>query len=62
MSPPPWFFSALFIPAATRFNSGVAILHFQPVQTLDAPELTPQVYSWLKEKLRGFSASSASLR
>jgi hypothetical protein len=32
-------FSALFIAAATRFNSGVAILHIQPVQSLDAPEL-----------------------
>jgi len=32
-------FSALFIAEATRFNSGVAILHIQPVQSLDAPEL-----------------------
>ena len=32
-------FSALFIHAAARLNSGVAILHIQPVQTLDAPEL-----------------------
>ena len=32
-------FSALFIRAAARFNSGVAILRIQPVQTLDAPEL-----------------------
>ena len=31
--------SALFIPAASRFNSGVATLHIQPVQSLDAPEL-----------------------
>jgi len=33
-------FSALFIPAATRFNSGVAILHIQSIQSLDAPELS----------------------
>jgi hypothetical protein len=31
-------FSALFIVAAARFNSGVANLHIQPVQSLDAPE------------------------
>jgi hypothetical protein len=31
--------SALFIAGATRFNSGVATLHIQPVQSLDAPEL-----------------------
>ena len=38
----PWrtrSFSALFIAAVTRFNSRVAILHIQPVQSLDAPEL-----------------------
>jgi tRNA G18 (ribose-2'-O)-methylase SpoU len=32
-------FSALFIGAAKRFNSGVANLHIQPIQSLDAPEL-----------------------
>jgi hypothetical protein len=32
-------FSALFIATVARFNSGVAILHIQPVQSLDAPEL-----------------------
>ncbi len=32
-------FSALFIAAAARFNSRVATLHIQPVQSLDAPEL-----------------------
>jgi len=32
-------FSALFIAAAARFNPGVANLHIQPVQSLDAPEL-----------------------
>jgi tRNA G18 (ribose-2'-O)-methylase SpoU len=32
-------FSALFIAAAARFNSGVATLHIKPVQSLDAPEL-----------------------
>ena len=32
-------FSALFIVAAARFNSRVAILHIQTVQSLDAPEL-----------------------
>lgn len=32
-------FSALFIAAAARFNSRVATLHLQPVQSLDAPEL-----------------------
>src|SRR5271155_22817 len=32
-------FSALFIVAATRFNSRVAILHIQPVKSLDVPEL-----------------------
>src|ERR1035438_6245573 len=31
--------SALFFVAAARFNSGVATLHIQPVQSLDAPEL-----------------------
>ena len=31
--------SALFIAAVARFNSRVAILHIQPVQALDAPEL-----------------------
>jgi tRNA G18 (ribose-2'-O)-methylase SpoU len=30
---------ALFIAAVARFNSRVAILHIQPVQSLDAPEL-----------------------
>jgi hypothetical protein len=37
----PWLksFSTLFIAAADRFNSRVAILHIQPVQSLDAPEL-----------------------
>ena len=30
---------ALFIAAAARFNSGVATLHLQPVQSLDVPEL-----------------------
>jgi len=38
----PWWkklFSALFFAAAARFNSGVANLHIQPVQSLDAPEL-----------------------
>ena len=34
-----WFFFALFIADATRFNSGVANLHIQPIQSLDAPEL-----------------------
>jgi tRNA G18 (ribose-2'-O)-methylase SpoU len=34
------FFSALFIAAADRFNSRVAILQIQTVQSLDAPELT----------------------
>jgi len=33
------YFSALFIAAAARFNSFVAILHIKPVQVLDAPEL-----------------------
>src|ERR1039458_7024571 len=33
------FFSALFIAATTRFNSRVANLLIQPVQSLDAPEL-----------------------
>lgn len=33
------FFSALFILAAARFNSRVANLHIQSVQSLDAPEL-----------------------
>src|ERR1035437_8291827 len=32
-------FSALSNAAAARFNSGGAILHIQPVQALDAPEL-----------------------
>ena len=32
-------FSALFIAASARFNSRVATLHIQPVQSLDAPEL-----------------------
>jgi hypothetical protein len=32
-------FSALLIAAAAHFNSGVATLHIQPVQSLDAPEL-----------------------
>ena len=32
-------FSALFITAVARFNSRVATLHIQPVQSLDAPEL-----------------------
>ncbi len=32
-------FSALSIAAAARLNSGVATLHIQPVQSLDAPEL-----------------------
>ena len=32
-------FSALFIVAIARFNSCVAILHIQSVQSLDAPEL-----------------------
>ena len=36
MLPP---FSALFIVAANRFNSRVAILHIQAIQSLDAPEL-----------------------
>ena len=31
--------SALFITAVARFNSGVATLHIQPVQSLDVPEL-----------------------
>jgi hypothetical protein len=38
----PWWkkpFSALFIAAGTRFNSSVANLHIQPIQSLDAPEL-----------------------
>jgi len=39
-------FSALFIPAATRFNSGLAILQIIPVQSLDAPELA--LYRTLK--------------
>jgi tRNA G18 (ribose-2'-O)-methylase SpoU len=30
----------LFIAAPSRFNSGVATLHIQPVQSLDAPELS----------------------
>ena len=38
--------SALFIAAAARFNSRVAILHIQPVQALDAPELA--LYRTLK--------------
>ncbi len=33
------YFSALFIAAADRFNSRVAILHIQSVEALDAPEL-----------------------
>ena len=33
------FFSALFIAAAARFNSRMANLHIQSVQSLDAPEL-----------------------
>jgi len=32
-------FSALFIAASARLNSGVATLHIKPVQSLDAPEL-----------------------
>jgi hypothetical protein len=36
---PTGVFFPLFIAGATRFNSGVAILHIQPVQSLDAPEL-----------------------
>lgn len=40
------FASALFIGAATRFNAGVATLHIQPVQSLDAPELA--LYRTLK--------------
>ena len=39
-------FSALFIAASHRFNSGVATLHFQSIQTLDAPELA--LYSTLR--------------
>ena len=35
----PWFFFALFIAAVAQFNSGVANLRIQPVQSLDAPEL-----------------------
>ena len=34
------FFSALFIAAASRFNSRVAISHIKPVESLAAPELT----------------------
>jgi hypothetical protein len=34
---PTGVFFPLFIAGATRFNSGVAILHIQPVQSLDAP-------------------------
>ncbi len=41
-----FFFSALFITARARFNSRVAILHIQPVQALDAPELA--LYRTLK--------------
>jgi tRNA G18 (ribose-2'-O)-methylase SpoU len=33
------FFSALLIAVAARFNSRVAILHIQTVQSLDAPEM-----------------------
>ena len=38
--------SALFIAMAARFNSRVATLHIQPVQSLDAPELA--LYRTLK--------------
>jgi tRNA G18 (ribose-2'-O)-methylase SpoU len=46
-----WFwrlknFSALFIATPARFNARVAILHIQPVQDLDAPELA--LYQTLK--------------
>jgi hypothetical protein len=36
---PTGVFFALFIAAVARFNSGVATLHIQPIQSLDAPEL-----------------------
>ena len=40
------FFSALFIGASARLNSGVAITHIKPVASLDAPELN--IYLTLK--------------
>jgi len=40
------FASALFIATFHRFNSRVATLHIQPIQTLDAPELA--LYSTLR--------------
>ncbi|MGO9585667.1 MAG: hypothetical protein ACLP2Y_05690 [Limisphaerales bacterium] len=39
----------LFIAAVAGFNSGVAILRIQPVQSLDAPELAlylPRQCGW----------------
>jgi tRNA G18 (ribose-2'-O)-methylase SpoU len=44
----PWLksFSTLFIADAERFNSRVAILHIQPVQSLEGPELA--LYRTLK--------------